>query len=794
MLEKMMRIMVGQQIGSYHLDKLIGVGGFGGVFEASERVRNVIVKKVALKIIPDNSDAQLSELLAAREFENLNLVRSYNAGECKIMKMEMLYLAMELAQGSLDKWIEKGIFSKDTDEVILITQQVAQGLSYLHWKDKVHRDLKPANILKVDKQWKLSDFGLIRQLNSQTHIETTNVGGTIAYMPPEAFKGEISSAWDMWSLGIMLVEIITGNLPYEFKDRNQLLARVTNGDLKLPTLPQEFEALILGCLQQERRKRWTAQQVLKELEARVKVYPQGSGSSHPPQPKNFTETLPNGVKLKMMAIPAGSFMMGSNDYDNQKPIHQVALQSFYMGKYPITQAQYQAVMGNNPSYFKNAAKAPLSQGGWGVHPVEIVSWNDAQEFCRKLSKMTGKTYQLPSESQWEYACRAGSKSKWCFGDNEGQLGEYAWYSENSNHQTHPVGEKKPNNWGLYDLHGNVWEWCEDDYVDNYNNAPSDGTVYKNHSLKYYALRGGSYGYDPYACRSAYRNYGPCDLRNLYIGFRIIYNCDKTLNGVHSGVTIYHQGTVSSPPPKQKNFTETLPNGVKLEMMEIPAGNFMMGSNDYEEHKPIHQVTLQAFYMGKYPITQTQYQAVMGNNPSYFKNAAKAPLSQGGWGDYPVETVSWNDAQEFCRKLSKITGKIYQLPSEAQWEYACRAGSQGKWCFGDNEGQLGDYAWYYSNSNGQTHAVGQKKPNNWKLYDMHGNVWEWCEDDYVDNYTNTPSDGTAYKNQLLQYHILRGGSYGLNPDNCRSAHRNFDTCNARIDFFGFRIVCGVGKTS
>ncbi|MGK7942944.1 MAG: formylglycine-generating enzyme family protein [Microcystaceae cyanobacterium] len=240
---------------------------------------------------------------------------------------------------------------------------------------------------------------------------------------------------------------------------------------------------------------------------------------------------------------------------------------------------------------------------------------------------------------------------------------------------------------------------------------------------------------------------------------------------------------ASPAPLQEMIREDLGNGVNLEMVLIPAGNFMMGSNERDREKPIHNVVLEAFYLGKYPITQAQYQAVMNNNPSYFKGKNK-----------PVETVSWQDAQEFCRKLSERTGKIYQLPSEAQWEYACRAGNQGKWCFGDNKAQLGDYAWYDSNSNGQTHPVGQKKPNNWGLYDMHGNVWEWCEDDYDDNYSSTPTDGSSYKGGNKKCVVLRGGSWGFNPLNCRSAYRGNGTCDYRNLLIGFRVVCGVGRTS
>nr|NCR18991.1 SUMF1/EgtB/PvdO family nonheme iron enzyme [Microcystis aeruginosa LL13-03] len=153
-----------------------------------------------------------------------------------------------------------------------------------------------------------------------------------------------------------------------------------------------------------------------------------------PLPPPFTEKLPKGVKLEMVSLPAGKFLMGSSESDDEKPPHQVKVNSFAIGKYPITQAQYQAVMGNNPSHFKNNPQ----------NPVENVSWNDAQAFCQKLSQITGKTYRLPTEAEWEYACRAGTTTRYYFGDNDNQLGDYAWGRENSNNKTHPVGQKKPN--------------------------------------------------------------------------------------------------------------------------------------------------------------------------------------------------------------------------------------------------------------------------------------------------------------------------------------------------------------
>jgi len=221
------------------------------------------------------------------------------------------------------------------------------------------------------------------------------------------------------------------------------------------------------------------------------------------------------------------------------------------------------------------------------------------------------------------------------------------------------------------------------------------------------------------------------------------------------------------------------------MVGLPAGQFLMGSPDSDpdaksEEKPQHQVKVNSFAIGKYPVTQAQYEAVMGNNPSRFQNNPQNP----------VEKVSWNDAQAFCQKLSQISGKTYRLPTEAEWEYACRAGTTTRYYFGDDANQLGDYAWYAGNSQQTTHPVGQKKPNAWELYDMSGNVWEWCEDNWHDSYENAPRDGSAWLTNDNDYHIVRGGSWYGYPDNCRSAYRS---SRYYADDFGFRVVSGAGRT-
>lgn len=217
---------------------------------------------------------------------------------------------------------------------------------------------------------------------------------------------------------------------------------------------------------------------------------------------------------------------------------------------------------------------------------------------------------------------------------------------------------------------------------------------------------------------------------------------------------------------------------EIEFIRIPAGYFIMGSNEYDNEKPVHSVKIEnSFYLGKYPVTQKQWEKIMGMNPSSFKGD-----------DLPVESVSWDDVQKFIKKLNEIKGTDkYRLPSEAEWEYACRAGTTSRYSFGDDESKLGDYAWYYKNSREKTHPVGQKQPNPWGLYDMHGNVWEWVQDRWHNSYEGAPSDGSAWEDGDISFRILRGGSWYYDPRLCRSAHRYWYDQGSRYRDLGFRLL-------
>ena len=276
--------------------------------------------------------------------------------------------------------------------------------------------------------------------------------------------------------------------------------------------------------------------------------------------------------------------------------------------------------------------------------------------------------------------------------------------------------------------GNVLEWCGDGYDEKYyaSSPPADPTGPDVAEASYRVIRGGSWNGFARYCRPAARGLGTPESRSSVLGFRV--------------AAAPAPATVASVPAKP--FT----NSIGMQLVGIEPGEFLMGSPESDtgalsNEKPQHRVRItKAFSLGIHEVTQGQYQAVMGETPSGFK----------GSDDLPVEHVSWLDGVKFCNKLSEREERVpyyridgaevavaggngYRLPTEAEWEYACRAGSATVYPFGNDDGNLGEHAWYDSDSESKTHPVGQKRPNAWGLYDMQGNVWEWCPDWYDEKY-------------------------------------------------------------
>ena len=266
-------------------------------------------------------------------------------------------------------------------------------------------------------------------------------------------------------------------------------------------------------------------------------------------------------------------------------------------------------------------------------------------------------------------------------------------------------------------------------------------------------------------------------------FNCIYNSPPLRGETNPPDILLPLKVTASVITRQSADWENLTNSIGMEFVEIPEGEFDMGSLSSETGRkfnegPVYHVKITYnFYLGKYEVTQKQWRDIIGNNPSFNKGD-----------DLPVEQVSWNDVQEFIKRLNEIEGTDkYRLPTEAEWEYAARAGTTTMYSYGNNISELGDYAWYIGNSNGTSHAVGQKKPNPWGLYDMHGNVWDWVQDSWHDTYDGAPLNGSAWVNNGTPFKVRRGGVFRQGFDESRSAMRLNDHQDGRYSGLGFRLV-------
>ncbi|HVK09437.1 MAG TPA: SUMF1/EgtB/PvdO family nonheme iron enzyme [Gemmataceae bacterium] len=527
----------------------------------------------------------------------------------------------------------------------------------------------------------------------------------------------------------------------------------------------------------------------------------------------------NSIGMKFVIIPPGQSTMGSTQDEIDLRVKQMRAHRWVMDRLPgegpqheveITQpfcmGQTEVTVGQFRKFVKATGYKTQAEGEAGAlrnfpnwetrmepdtnwlnpgfaqtddHPVVCVSWNDAMEFCNWLSNQEGKKYRLPTEAEWEYSCRAGSKSRWSFGDNERVLSNYARFNNNSQFHSWPVAGLKENAWGLYDTHGNVWEWCQDAYDADYyktsppKDPPGPGTGGAR------VQRGGSWYDEPVVCCSVFRSHEALSFRYDNSGFRVMVAVAPP-----AGVRI-ESGAKDKPSPLPPNYT----NGLGMEFVKVPKGKSWLGGG--KDKLGDKEVEIPAdFYLGKYEVTQEEWEKVMGENPSHFsrtgggKNAVK-DVSDADLKRFPVEYVSWDQCQVFVAKLNKLekeSGWVYRLPTEVEWEYACRGGPMT-----DKLDSAFDFYFATPTNNllpGQANCnqaldrsckVGSYQPNRLGLFDMHGNLFEWCEE------AKNGADESARR-------AARGGGwYWQNSMPGRAGHSSERSRSDRVHTLGLRLA-------
>jgi formylglycine-generating enzyme required for sulfatase activity len=518
----------------------------------------------------------------------------------------------------------------------------------------------------------------------------------------------------------------------------------------------------------------------------------------------------NDVAQRLRWCPPGSFLMRTEKEagrtGTEGPQHRVTFTAgFWMFETACTAELWAAVM-----------KRPVSRG-LGGFPITQVSWRDAQAFVAAFNAAKPALgLSLPSEAQWEYSCRAGKNTPYSFGkevtkeqvnfDGDGPI---------------LVGSLPANDWGLHEMHGNVWEWCADTWHGSYDGAPRDGSAWIDEGAASRVVRGGAFYNPARLVRSASRFRFDPGARFDYLGFR----CARVQVGeaepgglsaepAQAGSVLRFGMPVSQLRPPLEPLTRWrepipgLPEEAWPDMITLPAGEFLMGAPEEEkgstrDELPQRRVTVpRPFALGRTAVTFAMWDAALA--AGFVPHSGTQPPADRGWGrdDRPVFNFSWHDAQAYCRWLNQRFGLApytYRLPSEAEWEYACRAGTTTPFSFGETistkqanfdgratygKGRKGEYR-------GRTVPVGSLPANPWGLHEMHGNVWEWVEDDYGP-YPGQATDASPLVHADAGSRVLRGGSWVSFSEFLRSANRNrCQPGNRKYLGLGFRVARTLG---
>jgi formylglycine-generating enzyme required for sulfatase activity len=524
----------------YVLVRKLGRGGYGEVWQA----HGPGGFPVALKFIALDEKAGEVELRALdtmRTIRHLHLLGMFGSwqhdGE--------LIVAMELADGTLHDRLnqvqKEGLPGIPAAELLPHLRDAAEGLDYLNSINIQHRDVKPQNLLLVGGRVKVGDFGLVKVLQ---HSLTGHTGAfTPAYAAPEFLNGKTSSRSDQYSLAVAYCQMRAGRRPYEGQLAQVLIGHAMHPP-DLSRLPEGERPAVARALAKEPGNRWEnclafvrALVASQGRKATPRVVPPRldpttlQTTPDRPQRRRMEDKKPpfgaeqeftNSLGMRLKYIPRGTFRMGSPETDkkadsDERKQHPVKItRPFYMAIHTVTVEQFRQ--------FVKEAKYKWKDDGQRAdhHPIVNVSWHDAIEFCKWLSRKEGRAYDLPTEAEWEYSCRAGTQTAYYFGDDAGKLSDYAWYDKNAGSGTHEVGLKKPNAWGLFDMHGNVWQWCADSQraypSEEIKNDIKDPFSDLNDSR---VLRGGSWIDSARGCRAACRDGGEPGYCGVNFGFRVV---------------------------------------------------------------------------------------------------------------------------------------------------------------------------------------------------------------------------------------------------------------------------------
>ena len=569
-MSEQLNINTSLQGGKYIIKRVLGQGGFGNTyvgyntyFDEIVAIKEFFVRGVterdettcAVTVSNDKNVPQFEEqrekfkkeARRIRKLKNEHIVKVHDLFE----ENGTAYYVMDYIDGeNLAERMKRLGKPLSETEIRSILQQILSALKEVHQNEIWHLDIKPGNIMfEKDGIAYLIDFGASKQIRASGGMTTSTA---LCYTPGYAPNEQIGQMYDrfgpwtdIYAVGATIYTLLTNRKPPMAID----IEEEEENAFVFPTdVSEEMRKMILWMMQPKRKARPQSVDEIIDFLSKKKQFVRKEEPANAPsvdeetvfisqspktvQAQNFGSSVvsPSSANHKtdisnrhlspviqelvknMVKIEGGTFTMGATieqngeAFSNEKPAHNVTLSSFYIGRFEVTQEEWETVMGSNPSKFRESKR-----------PVENVSWNDCQEFIRKLNAMTGKQFRLPTEAEWEFAARGGNNSKGYKYAGGNSIGLVAWYEGNSGRSTHTVGQMAPNELGLFDMTGNVWEWCSD-WKGSYNSSPQ--TNPKGASISIHARRGGSWNTDAKCCRVSYRSNNYPDDSGSFLGFRL----------------------------------------------------------------------------------------------------------------------------------------------------------------------------------------------------------------------------------------------------------------------------------
>ena len=725
------------KIPGYKIIKELGQGGMAKVYYGiQERLEREVAIKILLPSMTEQTNTRqrfIKEAKTAAKLSHPNIITIHDVGNYGLT----FYIAMEYIKGGSlkDRIKERGKI--EIDESLNIIESISKALDYAHSKGFIHRDIKPENIMfRKDGTPVLVDFGIAKAVGSNTRLTKTGMSiGTPHYMSPEQARGkELDGRSDYYSLGVVFYEMLTGKVPYDAED--SIAIAVKHIQEPVPKLPQslsKYQIILDKMMAKDKEERIKSGKELREIISKLRtgeqvvVEVEESKKREGMEEKKNEEKISKGMKEAEQAAYEIAIEIGTLD------AYEKYLKKFPWGKHvKEIEDKIREIRDREKAEdeFYEVAKLYDDITGYMKYLERYPDGKYSIEVKKRIEEIDGiiKTDNKEKEEK-DGIEKSKEKNTQHIGEKERIVKEEDEYLKKENDKTEKEERKEERKDEI--SKGDVKE--EQEIIRDEKQYIKEEKIKKREAKKLKVK----------------------DINKIKEVAQQLY---KNEFGVWEAEFLY-----------------------EIKMIYVEGGEFLMGSPDddeeaYDNEKPQHKVYVDSFWIGKYEVTQKLWKEIMGSNPSYFKGD-----------NLPVERVSWEDVQKFIRKLNQKTKLKFRLPTEAEWEYACRGGklSKGyKYSGSDNPDEV---AWYDKNSDYKAHPVGLKKLNELGIYDMSGNVWEWIQDSYKDNYYPKKHDKKMNKSKKSFYFVRRGGSWFDYVKSLRCVNRSNGNASLKSRDVGFRLI-------